>query len=349
MGVTVSFDGAKAKLRRTTAVFISVGKTNKAKLKRSDEEFGWPSFVSDSGRCKLAWFTSKWPVRPVSGWALQFNGVLHWLDDFAEKLRGTRTLNFSSWTRMGKRVNVVGSRELGVLETDFIKTLGEFLCQPIVVEIVLEFSDPTGFREVTELPPSMMYREDTDLPTMPKIVTDALGQVEVMVSKLDLKRAVNIYVNFEEGQLPQFRWNEAKLKVDGQDKLTMVNGVDLSGLGRLEVVKTINHAPTRVIIRLFKPTLYNIRIIDQDTMECQVERYFLVRQVEQFCDLKDGVPTFLYAIRRLYVEKGDQLLRLNEEDTTNIDSKDDIIAMIQSCDMEVTIWIRKEPGLRLNS
>jgi len=55
MGVTVSIDEAKAELRRNTTVFISVGKTNKAKLKRSNEEFGWPSLVSDCGRCKLAY------------------------------------------------------------------------------------------------------------------------------------------------------------------------------------------------------------------------------------------------------------------------------------------------------
>ena len=74
-------------------------------------------------------------------------------------------LNFSFHTRMNKCVNVIGSRELDVLENDFVKALGKFLCQPIVIDIVLEFSDPTGFRGVTELPPSMMYREDTALPT----------------------------------------------------------------------------------------------------------------------------------------------------------------------------------------
>ena len=88
MGLTLTIDGTKAKLRRNSAVFISVGKTSKAKLKRSDEEFGWPSFVSDCGRCKLAYFMSEelggnggrsmgydWAV-PFSGWALKFNGVL---------------------------------------------------------------------------------------------------------------------------------------------------------------------------------------------------------------------------------------------------------------------------------
>ena len=199
MGLTLTIHGTKAKLRRNSAVFISIGKTSKAKLKRSDEEFGWPSFVSDSGRCKLAYFTSegfrkddgrcmssRW-LGPISGWALQFNGVLHWLDDFEEKLRGTRTLNFSSYTRMNKCVDVIGIRELEVLENDFITALGKFVCQPIVIEIVLEFSDPTGFRGVTELPPSMMYREDTALPTQPKILTYDKAQVEIMVGNCILE------------------------------------------------------------------------------------------------------------------------------------------------------------------
>jgi len=96
-------------------------------------------------------------------------------------------LNFSSHTRIKKRMNIIGSRELGVLENDFIKALGEFLCQPIVVEIVLKFSDPTGIREVTELSPAMMYREDADLPARPMTWSDAKGQVELMVRKPDLK------------------------------------------------------------------------------------------------------------------------------------------------------------------
>jgi len=153
MGLKLTIDGAKAKLGRHSAVFISVGKT-KVKLKRSNEQLGWPSFVSDSGHFKLAYFTSEVfggdgyrrlsyrSVGPISCWALQFNGVLHWLDDFEEKLRGTRTLNFIAHTRMNNCVNVVGSREL---ENDFIKVLGNFLCQPVVVEIILEFLDPTGF------------------------------------------------------------------------------------------------------------------------------------------------------------------------------------------------------------
>jgi len=357
MGVTFTIDVAKAKLRTNSAVFISVGKIHKAKLKRSDEESGWPSFVSDSGQFKLAYFTNEGfggdgyrrllykSVRPISGWALQFNGVLHWLDDFEEKLRGTRTLNFISHTRMNKRVKVIGSRELGLLENDFIKALGKFFCQPIVVEIVLEFLDPTGFRGITELPPSMMYREDIDLPTQPKILIDAKGQVEVMVRREDLKMEVLRYVNFEEGQRPLFRCVERKLRVEIKDMLTMVNGVDLAGLGRLEVLKTIDDAPDPVIIRLLKSKLCNTRMIDRDIMECQVERKHLLLEIQRFCDLKDGVITFRTDERKLFVERGDQLLRLNEEETTNIHSKNDIIAMIQSCDMEVTIWIRKQNGL----
>jgi len=266
MGLTLTIDGAKAKLRRNSAVFISVGLTNKAKLKRIDEICGWPSFASDCGRCKLVYFTSEvfrtegyrhmgyGPISPR--WALQFNGVLHWLDDFEEKLRGTRTLNFSAHTRMtNKCVNFIGSRELGVLENDFIKALGKFLCQPIVVEIVLEFSDPTGFREVTELPPSMMYREHTDLPTYFKLLADAEDQVEVMVRKWDLQVAVQRYADIEKGQRPRFRYRANKLRVSTGDMLTMVNGVNLAGLDRLEVLKTIDDAPTRVIIRLLKPGL----------------------------------------------------------------------------------------------
>jgi len=257
MGLTLTIDGTKAKLGRNSSVFICVGKTSKVKLKRSGEEFGWPSFVSDSGRCKLAYFTSlgfegmsyKWVV-PISGWALQFNGVLHWLDDFEEKLRGTRTLNFSSYTRMNKCVDVIGIRELEVLENDFITALGKFMCQPIVIEIVLEFSDPTGFRGVTELPPSMMYREDTALPTQPKILTYAKAQVEVMVRKLYLKRAVLGSVDFNEGQRPRFTLDENKLGIEIFDRLTMVNGVDPLGFGIPEVLKTIDDAPKRVIIRL---------------------------------------------------------------------------------------------------
>jgi len=107
-----------------------------------------------------------------------------------------------------------------------------------------------------------------------------------------------------------------------------------------------------MIIRLLKPRLYNIRMIDQDRMECQVLQGHLLKEVTHFCDLKDGVPTFrrLPAVwHTIIVEKGDQLLRLNEEDTTNIQAMDDIIAMIQSFDREVTIWIRKEVGLPQNS
>jgi len=347
MGLTLTIDGTKAKLRRNSAVFISVGKTSKAKLKRSEEELGWPSFVSDSGRCKLAYFTDNgfrgdgWFV-PFSGWALQFNGVLHWLDDFEEKLRRTRTLNFSFHTRMNKCVDVIGSRELRVLENDFINALRLFLCQPIVIEIVLEFLDPAGFRGVTELPLSMMYREDTSLPTRPKILIDAKGHVEVMVRKLDLKKEVQQYVVFQEGQRPRFRCVENKLRVERTDMLTMVNGVDLSGLGRPEVLKTIHNAPKRVIIRLLKLRLWNTRMIDLDTIECQDNPEHLLQIVRHFCDLKDGVPTFRCIEPKIFVEKGDQLLRLNEEDTTNIEAKDDIIAMIQSCHTEVTIWIRKK-------
>ena len=250
-------------------------------------------------------------------------------------------MNFSFHTRMNKCVNVIGSRELDVLENDFVKALGKFLCQPIVIDIVLEFSDPTGFRGVTELPISMMYREDTTLPTQPKILTDAKGQVEVMVRKLDLQIEVQRSVTFKEGQRqrPQFRCVEKKLRVGNKNMLTMVNGVDLAGLGRLEVLKIIDDAPKRVIIRLLKP---RARMIDQDTIECQVERKHLLREVTQFCNLKDGIPTFSCNERKLFVKKGDQLLRLNEEDTTNIQAKDDIIAMIQSCDSEVTIWIRRK-------
>jgi len=87
-------------------------------------------------------------------------------------------------------------------------------------------------------------------------------------------------------------------------------------------------------------------MIDQNTIECRVKREYLLREVSRFCDLKVGVPTFRLDNRRLFVEKGDQLLRLNEEGTTNIKAKDDIIAMIGSCDREVTIWIRKEMNLQ---
>jgi len=347
MGITLTIHGTSAKLRRNSAVFITVGKSSKAKLKRGDEEFGWPSFVSDSGRCKLAYFMgvrfrrmSYKYVVPFSGWALKFNGVLYWLNDFEEKLRGTRILNFSFHTRLNKCVHVIGSRELDVLENGFAKALRKFLCQPIVIDIILEFLDPTGFRGVTELPHSMMYREDTALPTEPKLVTDAKSQVEVLVSKLDLKTALSLFVYSKE---PFKFWHfEKKLHVECNDTLTMVNGVDVAGFSELKLLKTINDAPKRVIIRLLKPDLQNARIIDQDTIECPVERKYLLSEVTNFCNLKDGVPTFRCNVRPLFFEKGDQLLRVNEEDTTNIQAKDDIIAMIQSCDREVTIWIRKE-------
>jgi len=105
--------------------------------------------------------------------------------------------------------------------------------------------------------------------------------------------------------------------------LTIVNGVDLLGFGHCEVLKTIDDAPRRVIIRLLKPRLYNIRVINQDTMECQVERNHFLKEVKLFCDLKDCAPTFREYERKIFVERGDQFLRMNEEDTTNIQAKDE--------------------------
>ena len=89
--LTIGEAEAKEKLRRNSALFIGVNGSTKAKLERFDDEFGWPTFVSDSGRCKLGYFTNEGNrgngyqvglcsykcIRPISAWVLEFNGTLH--------------------------------------------------------------------------------------------------------------------------------------------------------------------------------------------------------------------------------------------------------------------------------